>query len=723
MVILTLLYLTFSACKPVEPIIPPVIPPVTTITGEKELMFEVDEGIKGGELVAKYKDNLNLLDNALENIYNGISPLQSKYNVSVLIYPTWLYKESGYGQGSPAIGINRIDPALLHTFNYFKSKNIGIYLEIYSSGIYTNQNGELGTQPLVKRRYLKPETIKSLPIDLDCLEDIFAKYDVVKGVRFHELLGSNAQKDNGHGFAVDLTLTTEIASICKKYNKKLVWGDHDWNMAYTDPTNYGMWLPNLEKACDILDSTLTIDFNNNGWGSEIIALQYSRTMANFRSNNKWGYSVQSWWWSEKDNQSLPMWSDGSIRWYSDAYLNMPIELMAAFTLETFRRGGNLVQFEPSFYLFNFYNPAEQTTNRVGQYEQTPDYTGRLILKRFVDILLNYDKSPSSYPSMNPADYYVNDRSQMMNNKWTEKPKTYNQSTITVFGDKVKIFDTYNSNIGTWYNNNENRYRDWVFSGSVIDATRVKVDFKMIDEILVVKSKAGQLSAEFYNYMSTYYTKCDNLVSTTTDGNFVGLTALNLKRNYAGKTNTFFGDPDEIVVARSNGTNIKFTVYEKVFVNNGATCQNFSYAVDDLLTTQINSRFGTIHSSDFIQLLGMRTQNILYVDNTRSLDNLLIVTKTNNNQVQIKGEMNGSVSSIDITKSIDIIPVTIKDVKCVDANLDYVDEVAFLLSDNSIRFYTCNVKGNYDFTPLSNLPNVGNNARKIMSTRWTTYFKE
>jgi hypothetical protein len=718
-----LLFSKFTACNSVEPIIPPVNP----IPGEKELMkelmFEIDEGIKGDELIAKYKNDINSLDNSLENIYNALSPLQVKYRVSVLIYPTWLYKESGYGQGSPAVGVNRIDPSLLHTFNYFKSKNIGVYLEIYSSGIYTNQNGELGNQPLVKRRYLNPETIKGLSLDLDCLEDIFAKYDVVDGVRFHELMGSNAQKDNGHGFAVDLTLTTEIASICKKYNKKLLWGDHDWNMAYTFPTDYGMWLPNLEKACDILDGGLTIDFNINGWGSEIIALQYSCTMANFKNNNKWGYGVQSWWWQEKDAQSLPLWGDGSIRWYPDSYLNMPIELMAAFTLETFRRGGNLVQFEPSFYFFNFYNPAEQPANRVSQYEQIPDYSGKLILKRLVDILLNYDKSPSSYPSMNPADYYVNDRSQMMRNKWSEKPKTYYQNTITVFGDKVKVFDTYNSNIGTWYNSDENRYREWVFSDSVIDAIRVKVDFKMIDEMLVVKSKSGQLSAEFYNYMSTYYTKCDNLVSATTDGNFVGLTALNLKRNYAGKDNIFFGDPDEIVVARSNGTNLRFTVYEKVFVKNGVTCRNFAYVVDDLLTTQINSQFGTILSSDFIQLLGMRTQNILYVDNTRSLDNLLIATKTNNNQVQIKGKMISSLLSVYINKTIDINPINLIDVKCADANCDYADEIAFLLNDDSIQFYTCNIKGNYDFTLLSTLPNVGNNARKIMHTRWTTYFKE
>lgn len=698
-------------------------PPIVTPDNGKELMFLIDEGLKGDELIAKYKDNLNSLDISLENIYKTIAPLQKQYELSVLIYPTWLYNENGYGQGSGSIGVNRINPALIHTFNYFKKKNVGVYLEMYSSGIYTAQNGELGNQPLVKRRYGKTETVKSLPLDLDCLEDILSKYDIVKGVRFHELIGTHEQKDNGHGFEVDLSLTTEIAEICKKYNKKLIWGDHSWNLAYTDPGKYGFWLTYLEKACDILGEDITVNFNNNGWGAQMVALQYSRTMANFRNNNKWGYSVQSWWWQEKDAESLARWPNGDVRWYDDAYFDMPPELMAAFTLETFKRGGSLVQFEPSFYLFNHYNPASTETKRLGQYEQTPDYSGKLILKRLIKALLDYNATPNSYPSMKPSDYYVDNRSDMIKNKWSAKPKTYNQTTLTVLGDKMKCFDTYISNVGNWYNDDENRYRSWVLNGNVTDAIRVKVDFRLIDEILVVKEKNGQPVAEFYNYMSSHYTDCNNIVETNVDGKLVSITALNLKRNYAGQNNTFVGDPDEIVVARSNGNKINFTVYEKVAANNGAWRQNFAYSVDNTLTAQVNSQFGEIKVSGFIQILGMRTMNILYQDNTRSLDNLMLATKTADNRVQITGKIRGAVTDIDLSKVVDINPNTIKDIKSADANCDYIDEIAFLTNDNSVKFYECKVKNNYDLVELSVLPNVGTNVRKLLSTRWTTYFNE
>jgi len=722
--LILMLLLSLFACsdKGSEGVDPPK-PPVVEPTVKNELMFLIDEGIKGEELVARYKDDLNALDKALENIYKELSPLQEKYDVSVLIYPTWLYKESGYGSGSAATGVNRIHPALIHVFNYFAKKNVGVYLEMYSSGIYTAQNGELGNLPLVKRRYGQPETIKSLPLDLDCLEDIFSKYEIVKGARFHELIGTHDQKDNGHGFEIDFTLTTEIAEICKKHEKRLVWGDHSWDLAYTDPGKYGMWLTNLGKACDILGKDITVNFNNNGWGSQMVALQYSRTMANFKNNNKWGYSVQSWWWQEKDAESLPVWPEGGVRWYDDAYYDMPAELMAAFSLETFRRGGTMVQFEPAFYLFNYYNPASPETKRIGQYEQSPDYSGRLILKRLVKALLDYDTNPSAYPSMKPSDYYVNNRAEMISNKWSQKPKSYNQTSITFFGDKIKTFDTYISNVGSWYNDDENRFRNWVFSGNVTDAVRVKVDFRMIDEVLVVKDKSGRPNAEFYNYMSSHYGDCEDIVASNADGNMVSIAALNLKRNYEGKSNTFFGDPDEIVVARSDGNNVKFSVYEKVYANNGAVRRNFTYALDNALTAQVNTQFGLLPAKDFIQLIGMRSQNILYVDNTRSLDNLLVATKTADNKVQVKGKMQGGVTAVDITKVIDVDPKDIKDVKPADANCDYVDEIAFLLSDNSVKFYECKVKENYDFVQHSTLSNVGANVKKMLPTRWTTYFKE
>lgn len=91
--------------------------------------------------------------------------------------------------------------------------------------------------------------------------------------------------------------------------------------------------------------------------------------------------------------------------------------------------------------------------------------------------------------MNPADYYASSAVGDDGNSWREKPKTYNQTTITALGDRVKVFDTYCSNPGTWYNNDADRYLGYVFSGNVVDAVRAKTDFRLIDEVLVIKRRA------------------------------------------------------------------------------------------------------------------------------------------------------------------------------------------------------------------------------------------
>lgn len=183
LMLLTLLIPLLFACgseKGGEPYIPPVNPPQTDT--KKQIMFQIDEGMNG-ELIMHFKDDLHALDAALENICDAISPLQAKYTVSVNIYPTWLYKESGYGSGSAAVGVNRLDPALLHVFDYLKSKNIGVYLELYSSGIYTSQNGEVGNQPLVRERYGKQKIVKGIPLvtSLMLVHTLLGKPSYMKG--------------------------------------------------------------------------------------------------------------------------------------------------------------------------------------------------------------------------------------------------------------------------------------------------------------------------------------------------------------------------------------------------------------------------------------------------------------------------------------------------------------------------------------------------------------
>ena len=102
------------------------------------LLFEIDEGIGGVELTTVFTDQKKY-DEALNNIYQGLKPFMQGYKVSVLIYPQNGYKYEGYGvlKNNP---LDRISPNLRKALDFFKSKKINVYFEIYYSGIWTNQN-------------------------------------------------------------------------------------------------------------------------------------------------------------------------------------------------------------------------------------------------------------------------------------------------------------------------------------------------------------------------------------------------------------------------------------------------------------------------------------------------------------------------------------------------------------------------------------------------------
>ena len=214
----------------------PLTPPPTPSPDEteQELLLQID-GVGMDWSDAQVKA-------FVEKICATVDRLRTKYKVSVLTNPISYYKEEGHGQGDPSVGVNRVHPNLLSEFRYFAQKDIDVYLDIYASDNYTAQNGELGNLPLPKRRYGEPETIKGLNMDLDCFEDIFAKYSNVKGVRFHELIGTHDRRNDGHGFAIEFSLLPEIAQMLKDHERRLVWGDQSWDLCYTDAAGHGFWL-------------------------------------------------------------------------------------------------------------------------------------------------------------------------------------------------------------------------------------------------------------------------------------------------------------------------------------------------------------------------------------------------------------------------------------------------------------------------------------------------
>lgn len=684
----------------------PLTPPPTPSPDEteQELLLQID-GVGMDWSDAQVKA-------FVEKICATVDRLRTKYKVSVLTNPISYYKEEGHGQGDPSVGVNRVHPNLLSEFRYFAQKDIDVYLDIYASDNYTAQNGELGNLPLPKRRYGEPETIKGLNMDLDCFEDIFAKYPNVKGVRFHELIGTHDRRNDGHGFAIEFSLLPEIAQMLKDHERRLVWGDQSWDLCYTDAAGHGFWLDHLNEVCDILGSDLTINFNNNGWGAEIQALTFSRNMANYRNGNLWGTSDQAWWWQEVEAQSLPLWEDGSVRWIGWGPMDMAPELLASFALETFRRGGCLVQIEPPATLFE---PAPTTS--IPNNLKRKQYGPTIAYKVFEDLMLNYTSNASAYPSMDPADYYVLDRGTLLGNRWSGKPKKYDRMTITSIGDKVVDNSLYSSDYTRWIQREDDFSFSWIYGGDIVDASRIRLEFHAIDERMLVKRTANGLEVEFYDHMGNQYVNCNNVAGETADGEMVGIAAMNLQKKGVGQA-----DPDEIVTARSDGATVRFTVYEKVASSSTVGYENFSYEVEPVLTARLNDMLGMVPADDFLFVTGLRTKYVLYVDNTREIDNLAVALRKGDGTIELRGIFQGTLQPTLVSKTVDLDPDQVLDMKGNDCTGDYIDDLAFLMKDNSVRIYTCDFGGDQQFEYLRSIPDCGKNSRKILATRWTTYYK-
>lgn len=692
---------------------------------KKELVFLIDEGMCGKELITRYGNDKSAYYKALDNISGSLKPLQSRYTVSVLVYPTWAYNANGFSDKEDVKdGVNRLHPSLRYVLNYFAEKNIGVYLELYSSGIYTNQNGEMGEQPLVSKHYGSEEYVKGFSMDLECVDSILGKYPALKGVRFHELIGSNDLKDNGHGFPIDFDLLVEIAGICAKHNKKLIWSDHSWNLVYNAQVDnrfqkYKIWNYYINKVCDIMGNQLTITFANNGWGSEYESLTYEFPMAGYR-NTQWGYSAQSWWWQEIDARALPRWSEecgGGYRWYPNAMFDMPVELMAAFSMCAFQQGASLVQLEPAYYFFNFYKPDMP---QYGQCEYIDDYSAKYQLKRYIDMMINSDKYPQKYPSMKPTDYYSVNICELLDNKWGRLTKKYNQTTLILYGNGMESYDTYNSNPSVWFYFQPTSYIREVFKTKVKKAIRVDVLFNLIDEFLVLRDTTGILQADIYNRNGVLLTSCKEMVADNTDGIFVDICALNLEQNGMDYATELFGDPDEIVVLREKKGMINFTVYKNVVADvSSSTPAGFTYVEDSNLSNQLNKKYPSVLKSDYVCVLGMRTSGILYMDNSKSLDELFVFTNGVKG-IDIYSFIDNSLQTLHIPMDQD----SLINIYSADVDLDWQDELVMHTSTRQLIPYSLITDGTHQYFvesfPLRLFVDVN---QAVLPLRYTTYFKE
>ena len=629
-----------------------------------ELLFLMDEGISGKGLTTKYKDDLDQMDEYFSNMIEAVEPLTEKYDVSFLIYPNWHYSENGYG-GDASNPLNRISNELKHTLQYFSNTQYGIYLEAYSSGVYTNQNGELGNLPLVPLHYGDTETVKSLPLDMEALDALMQAYPSVRGVRFHELIGSNIQAGNGHGFEVDVDTIYAIADVVEKNNKTLVWGDHSWTLVYNDYTQE-WWQEVIEKVSEQLGENLIINFNNNS-RYVLNSIKLKDIMDDGKYGRRWGLSNQSWFWSEAE---VVMGND----WYEDSEIDMPAELSAVFTLDAINRGASMVQFEPVGYFFNCNYSGESAPDQTGYNEGIPDFTATLKFDKVKEFLLadNYD----NFPSLTVADYYASSESSLNNNLELQKPKKYYQTTIGVFGETdTEYFNKYSSDADQTYTYETPYFRERV-TDRADKIMRINLSYNQFDQYLVKKTVNGNAVAQIYSDTNALLYEDAQMFADNTDGTFVDAVAINLVSELG-----FDGDSDEIVVFRKAGSVITPTVYKLRKVSNVNVRKAFAYEPNDALTETFRQEYGTDFTTDtFVDVLGIRTRNARLLNGTRPLDSVIVITKQADKLV-----LNGAVGDYSVQQAEIPLPENFVGAFACDVNLDCVDEIA-IVHGSSIKFY-------------------------------------
>lgn len=534
------------------------------------LLFEIDEGIGMNELTTVFGNDKPLLQNALYNIVDGLQPLTDVYEVAVLIYPTWHYYENGYRGADPTDPLNRISDELKEIIDFFNAHDMNVYLELVSSGIDTSQNGEVLVNG--KAKPMPPlhrgDTVRydGLSMDMDTLSALAKKYANFKGVRFHELIGSHdlGVAGNNHGFITYKEMLEGIFRTVKETDLELIWGDHSWNMVADESgkavKEKAFWLEWLDMAVDIVGTEkLTLNWSNNGWP----AAQYVNDtfhLKNYRGT-QCGESVQSWFWQELDCGTM-QWkrtpeSKRETKWYSYADCDMPIELVAAFTLRALQGGARLVQYEHPQYFFNF-NEVSRTgrDSYTGTFENEPDYSVKERTKRLIDMLTG--KSPY-IPSTDLTTYFANTQANI--EQYTEvnpSAKRYYQNSLYVlFENAARVWDSYN---GSGYaENSAHRLLERQID-EVETAIPFNLTFSATSETLLLKKNDKGYSCHFYNHyngciFSDYGTLADNENGTVKD-----IFAMNLKKSYQPGLD---GDPDELVVIREKGDVLSVELYEAV----------------------------------------------------------------------------------------------------------------------------------------------------------------
>jgi len=238
-------------------------------------------------------------------------------------------------------------PNITDVYQQILAANNGKYPNVYLLPIY---NGHLSSWdeekawiktnfaniPIMLEAFASTGGDTAFQLSTDQITDIMANVQV-KWIRIFEVVGWHAYE--GVPFPEDYV--TELLTFCKNNNLKVFWSEWSvWNVN-----------ENVEMIRDALsgfEDIVTFGFGTNS--GDLEPEDGFKWLKNLTLTDHWGASVQAWWWDTHHNEA---WTGEPQPPGLDNLLNMPASLMATHAQECRDMGGELIQFEPYWYFFNF----------------------------------------------------------------------------------------------------------------------------------------------------------------------------------------------------------------------------------------------------------------------------------------------------------------------------------------------------------------------------------
>jgi hypothetical protein len=239
-------------------------------------------------------------------------------------------------------------PNITDVYRQILAANDGKYPNVYLLPIY---NGHLSSWDEEKAWIIN--NFANIPIMLDVfsstdgnesfqlstvqIQEILDAGIDVKYIRIFEAVGWHAYE--GVPFPEDYV--TELLTFCKNNNLKVFWSE--WSVWYVNE--------NVEMIRDMLsgfEDIVTFGFGTNS--GDLEPEEGFKWLKNLTLTDHWGGSVQAWWWDTHHNEA---WTGVPQPPGLDYLLNMPASLMATHAKTCRDLGGELIQFEPYWYFFNY----------------------------------------------------------------------------------------------------------------------------------------------------------------------------------------------------------------------------------------------------------------------------------------------------------------------------------------------------------------------------------